>query len=151
MEPMTLKTYSFLYDKKATEQAYRNFNTFCVEQCPCSFCENFNASRDEIYTAEFLKLLHKIGINPRQEAEVYHIKACNNNKHLYGGWFHFVGRLNNRSPSNGQSAIEKINFGENLKVFITDQTMLIDSAFQNKPVLQLEFIVVVPWLIEENT
>lgn len=148
MESITIQTYSFLYDKKATEQAYHNFNTFCVEQCSCSFCENFNASRNEIYTADFLKLLHKIGINPRQEAEVYHIKVCENNMHLYGGWFHFVGRLNNNN--NGIARLEKIQFGKDLQVFITDQTMLVDLAFQNKPVLQLEFIVVTPWMIKET-
>lgn len=68
--------------------------------------------------------------------------------HLYGGWFHFVGRLNNNN--NGIARLEKIQFGKNLQVFITDQTMLVDLAFQNKPVLQLEFIVVTPWMIKET-
>lgn len=74
MESITIQTYSFLYDKKATEQAYHNFNTFCVEQCSCSFCENFNASRNEIYTADFLKLLHKIGIIPGRKQKYITLK-----------------------------------------------------------------------------
>jgi hypothetical protein len=149
MELMTIHNYRFYFDKKATIEAYKNFSACCIEQCSCAYCKNFNESRNEIYTKEFLELLQAIGINHKQEAEVYHIKACNKSRHLYGGWFHFIGRPDRYIHKNGTPTIEKIKFGDSLEAFITDQTILVDTAFQNKPVLQLEFIVETPWLIEE--
>jgi len=147
MEIMSLQKYNFQYDKQATSIAYGNINNYCVEQCSCSYCENFNVSRNEIYTPEFLKLLSKMGIDYQREAEVYHIKAYDNNLHLYGGWFHFIGRLTHTVVQSNNRIKEAVRFGDNLKVFITEQTILVDTAFNDKPVLQLEFRVVTPWMI----
>jgi hypothetical protein len=40
-----------------------------------------------------LNLFAKIGIEPNREAEVYQMVRLESGRHLYGGWFHFVGSL----------------------------------------------------------
>jgi hypothetical protein len=38
-------------------------------------------------------LLDKLGGDPRKDAEVYHNARLTPGRHHYGGWYHFVGTL----------------------------------------------------------
>lgn len=144
---MKLGKWNFEYDREATINAYSNVENFCVEQCKCVYCQNFNAVRDEVFNHEFKNILREIGIDPHKEAEVYHIKPINKNHHLYGGWFHFIGRFITSDPVCTNGIEEPIRINDQIEILLSNTPLLVDSAFYNKPVLQLEFKVVTPWAI----
>ncbi|MFC2113993.1 hypothetical protein ACFLRI_01445 [Bacteroidota bacterium] len=145
---MKIGKWDVEYDRDATRTAYEKIENFCVEQCQCVYCKNFEAIRDKVYSEEFVNMLKDIGIDPRKEAEVYYIKAVDKNRHLYGGWFHFVGRYNSNGfeDLDGQSKLLKIN--DKIEMSLSDHTLLVDGAFKSDSVVQLEFRVEVPWVIE---
>ena len=148
MNTMKIGKWEVEFDRDATRAAYAKIENFCVEQCHCVYCKNFEAIRDEVYTEEFKSILKDIGIDARKEAEVYYIRAVNKNRHLYGGWFHFVGRYNYTGTDriNGHNNLIKIN--DTIEMSLSDHALLVDSAFKSEAVVQLEFKVEVPWVIE---
>jgi hypothetical protein len=94
-----------------------------------------------------LSLFEKLGIDPRREAEVYEMGPVESGFHLYGGWFHFVGRVMADPESLGKFDLES---GDGtFKLFFHDKAALVAECFQGLPLVQLEFEAKVPWLIDE--
>ncbi len=80
-----------LYDAEATRRAYGAVISGAPEECGCTDCCNFAAARESIYTAEVLALLDRLGVDHRKEAEICYGGPIGGGRHAYGGWFHFVG------------------------------------------------------------
>lgn len=139
-----------------TTSIYQEIELCGPEICSCAYCLNFISIREKIYPPEFISLLKRLGINFDQEAEVYHINKIDENKHLYGGWFHFVGNIisDNKNIDKSKS-INKTNYTSPLingfEVGFTNKLELVNSEFKELPVVQLEFITQVPWVLNKNS
>lgn len=92
----TIGEQKILFDREATIDLYRNTLTAADgDGCGCASCKNFALQRTKIYPVPFLQFLEELGIDPFREWEAfdYDFDSGNQNKHLYGGWFLFVGEL----------------------------------------------------------
>ncbi len=80
-------------DPDATRRAYAAIAKSGAEQCGCEPCLNFIAARNQIYATDFMAMLAELGISADREVEVYHMGRLPSGLHLYGGWFHFAGKI----------------------------------------------------------
>jgi hypothetical protein len=142
------------YDPHATRQAYARRATGSPEECGCIECRNFAAARHEIYSEQVLKLFAQIGISADREAEIYYGAHLASGLHSYGGWFHFVGRIldgtGNESVANVPNfGLEFVRLSEHLQIAVNSHVALVPSAFQDLPLVQLEFLAEAPWILSE--
>ena len=93
-----------------------------------------------MYPAEALALFDRLGITYNREAESYHNGRLESGLHSYGGWFHFVGTI-----EEGENNFERI--GEHFSICLSSHTALIPRVFGEQPVVQLEFETEVAWVI----
>jgi hypothetical protein len=141
LTPIRFGIWSARVDRVATEQAYARCSG-SVMSCECVTCRNFKAVREHAFPAPVLALLADLGIDPRCEAEVYSLGRADSGLHRYGGWFHFIGELEVEIDN-----IERV--GEHFLFWLTRQASLVPAAFGDSPVIQLEFVVAVPWILDE--
>lgn len=153
METLHIKPYIVKYDEKATRQAYSQIDIGDPERCGCQHCLNFAAARDKVYPMEVLSLFDKIGIDYRKESEVYHLNKIKPGWHCYGGWFHFVGRLeytdDARKPSENQAEVS--SFDDEKQQFTWRLSSRVGpghTVFQDQQVVQINFTAKVPWVLE---
>jgi hypothetical protein len=99
-----------------------------------------------------LELLEKLGISPNREAEIYHLARLRSRRHLYGGWFHFVGSIVSGADAAKPIAknvwkpdLEKTNGYFSLG--FSSRLGLVRKSFVGLPLVQLEFIADVPWVL----
>lgn len=128
----------------ATRQANVQIRTGGPETCGCRDCLNFVASRDTAYPEAILSLFTQLGIDPRHEAEIYHMGRLGSGKHLYGGWFHFVGAIASEAGAVGPFDMEQGDDAA-FRIFFANKASMLPDAFVGQPVVQLEFVAQVPW------
>ena len=99
-----------------------------------------------------LALFDKLGISFSREVEIYHMARLQSGKHLYGGWFHFVGSI--LSGADAAKPIAKNLWQPNLEKVTEDFGLgfssrigLLRRPFEGKPIVQVEFTATVPWII----
>jgi hypothetical protein len=131
------------YDSQSTRQAYAGRTTGSPEECGCLDCRNFIAARHHVYSEKALNLFTQLGINADREAEIYHNGQLASGLHSYGGWFHFAGKLLLGSAN------EFVSLSEHFQVAVTSRVQLVPATFKGLPLLQLEFLAEVPWVIGE--
>ena len=129
------------HDSALTRQIYEEVTVGSAERCGCTECANYVAARDRAFPKQVLKLFEKLGIDHRKEAEIYYKSPLAPGLHLYGGWFNFVGGV-----EKGEEEISQVDQGCLLE--LTSDPALIPSVFANRPVVQIEFNVEVPWMVE---
>jgi hypothetical protein len=122
------------------------------EECGCEPCLNFVAARDQIYGPDVRALLEKLGVSRNREVEIHHMARLKSGKHLYGGWFHFVGSI-----VSGADAAEKVaeniwrpnleNTSEDFSLGFSSRLELVREPFVRLPLVQLEFTTNVPWVL----
>jgi hypothetical protein len=76
-------------------------------------------------------------------------------RHLYGGWFHFVGSL---LPSEGEASdaaksvwASNVDSGTEFSEFsfkFSERADLAHEPFKGLPLVQLEFLAKIPWVID---
>jgi hypothetical protein len=135
-----------LCDREATDALYRD--TFTVadgDRCGCASCKNFASQRDKIYPGEFLQFLKELGANPLREWEAfdYDFDSGNPNKHLYGGWFLFVGELVAGVDKPPKHAMETFTYW-----FTT--SFPAPALPTDMKICAVEFLVQVPWVLTET-
>ncbi|MFT3915332.1 MAG: hypothetical protein QM704_14795 [Anaeromyxobacteraceae bacterium] len=96
MHELKFDRWTLHVDPVATALAYESISPG-PEDCGCDECRNFAAQRERIYPREFLELCARLGIPPGKEGEVYGCGGGQDGRHFYGGWFHFVGSVENRA------------------------------------------------------
>ena len=136
-------------DPESTRKAYAAVQKGGPEKCGCEPCFNFVAARDRIYGPDVRALLQKLGVSPNREVEVYHMARLASGKHLYGGWFHFVGSI-----VSGADAAEKVaehiwrpnleKHSEDFSLGFSSRLELVREPFAGLPLGQLEFTARVP-------
>jgi hypothetical protein len=122
------------------------------EECGCQPCLNFAAARDQIYVPELVTLLEKLGISRSREVEIYHMARLESGRHLYGGWFHFVGSIVSGADAAKQIAektwqpdLEEV--GEYFSLGFSSRLELVREPFAGLSLVQLEFTAKVPWVL----
>lgn len=132
-------------DPETTRQAYASFEERRAEMCGCCYCRNFVAARERVYSVAVRALFERLGIDFTKEAEVYELTRLTSGLHLYGGWFHFVSRIEEETddPENHDSVEGPFN------IRLHDKPALVPSSFQGMSLLQLEFTARVPWVLHE--
>jgi len=93
MEAFNLGDQTFNFDKSATKTAYASLEGGDADRCGCDPCRNFAAQRTAAFPRDFLDLLDRIGIDAKKEGEAVHCGPEPSGKHLYGGWFYFIGTM----------------------------------------------------------
>jgi hypothetical protein len=152
MDIVRFGRWEVLCDSEATRTAYAGVFLGSPEECGCEPCQNFAASRGQIYTPNILALLRKLGISSNREAEIYHLARLASGRHLYGGWFHFVGSIQSGSDATKQIAenawqpdLEEAD--RYFSVGFSSHLALVQKSFSGFPLVQLEFSAEVPWVI----
>ena len=139
-------------DPDATRIAYAELTRGSPEECGCDPCLNFAAQRNKIYSPRALALFEFLAIQPDREAEIYHMARLESGKHLYGGWFHFVGSI-----ISGADAAKQISENvwrpdldiesENFSLGFTSRIELIPKSLKGLQLVQLEFTARIPWIL----
>ncbi len=132
-------------DRAATEEAYRSIAPG-PETCGCRTCRNFAAARERVYPAEFRALCRRLGIQVEREREVYELGRTQDGTYLYGGWFHFVGRLDVTPESQDYQYTDA---GTGFTFYFTNSLALVPEAMRERAVVQVEFTARVPWVLDE--
>lgn len=149
MHVLELDGWIIRYDRRKTEQAYSVANQG-AQTCGCLYCRNYVAVRDAVYGLSFRALLIQLGIDPHKEAEVSEAGESDPDTHLYVGFYHFVGIVD-RDPGDRMASVPADEHGRYAwQIFFTPARALIPAAFDDSPVVQLEFQVELPWAINER-
>lgn len=131
-----------------SEKTKKYYDSITIEDnCTCAYCRNY-IKACESFSKDVLDFYKLLGIDPQKEGEFMEYKI-DINKHLYSGFYHLIGEIVKR-PSNKKTwdDLNIINV-DNVKFVFTDKLDLVPDNFP-KPVIQLEFEVVLPWLLNEN-
>lgn len=101
--------------------------------------------RGEVFPARFLALLDKLGIDPGKDAEVYHNARLAPGRHDYGGWYHFVGTLDQNEE------VTPVDLGGNFTVWMGhDASAPRLPSLKGMQVVQVDFHSdAVPWRLDE--
>ncbi|MDQ3635871.1 MAG: hypothetical protein ACR2MD_18285 [Aridibacter sp.] len=141
MKEIIIKDWILECDVDATKNAYQEIKIGSAEGCGCIYCNNFTALRDELFQGEILELLEKLGIDYKKDAETYEA-TLDKNKHLYGLWFHSIGRIIKEG--------NPIKFENGLIVYFLEQTSLRYDIFADKKLIQVEIEnAVLPWVLDK--
>jgi hypothetical protein len=158
MKEVKYKRWEFYADVEGTREAYSSINVGGGEDCGCNTCLNFVAARDQVYPQEVLELFEQFGIDYRKEIEVYHICKTETGKHLYGGWLHFIGDFKSGksftviTPVAPNTQVFTLDFEEidkNFQISFTENGGLYWNEFKGKQLVQVEFLIEVPWMLKE--
>ena len=104
----------------------------------------------ERFPQEVKELFHSLGIDPRKQGEVNEYKENEDGSHIYGGFYFIVGSLITgpnfwiNSEEDSMPNFETIN---GIQIAFTDELAMSPDADLPRPVIQLEFQLNVPWLL----
>ena len=135
--------WKYTVDREATVRAYAAAERGWVDRCDCVQCRNFRIARSSAFPAAFLALLEQLGIDPAKDAEVYYIGRQAPGRYRYGGWFHFIGTL----EETGDFPMVELEPG--FSAFLCRAAFPRLPSLKEKPAVQLEFLAdAVPWLLD---
>jgi len=131
-------------DRAATIAAYAAAQHGWVDGCDCVQCRNFRLARGQAFPAAFLALLDELGIDPAKDAEVYYIGRHAPGCYRYGGWFHFIGTLDQTGD------FPMVELAPGFSAFLCRAAFPRLHSLKEKPAVQVEFMAdAVPWLLDE--
>jgi hypothetical protein len=132
--------YSVACDVEATRLAYRRIPFGDAERCGCMACRNFVAVGERAYPFDVLALFRQLGIDYRRPSHVYSYGQVGDGRYHYEGWFHFVGRVDQRLD-----AWEQVT--DHFWLWFHARPALVPDAFAGQSLGVLEFInKAVPWV-----
>jgi hypothetical protein len=108
---------------------------FGAESCDCDYCRNFFVVEGEVYPAEVLELLEKLGVRRPLEAEVVHYGPENEGV-LYHAEIPFFGAIKNKPESTST-----VNLFEEFSLHVPEMA--------GRQVIQLAWPLVLPWVLED--
>ena len=140
----TFGPWTYSVDRDATAKAYAETPLGGADTCDCAWCRNFRLARDAVFPPAFLALLDDLGIDARKDGEVYACGMLGENRHFYGGWFHFVGQ------HHGPDDLPPVPLGPDFSASLTTAYAPRRPVFQDAQLVQLSFNAeAVPWLLDE--
>ena len=140
-------------DAERTRAVYRRLHPGAAEECGCTPCLNFAAAREQTYPTAARELLEQLGVDHRCEAEVSHFGRLDGGLHGYWAFFHFIGRIEAgrdaaAPPPGGAGYSPELEpAGGPLQLGFTNRTSLVHPAFGGEPVVQVEILAEIPWVL----
>jgi hypothetical protein len=122
-----------------------------TEGCDCDFCANYVLACEK-FPPEIKNLFYSLGIDPRKEGEVLEFMENEDGTHLYGAFYHIVGRIIKGPslwvPTNKSSEVSSHLFFKyhGIDVGFTEDLALVPEK-SPLPVIQFEIQMNVPWLL----
>ena len=136
--------WEYSANRDATILAYARAERGGAETCNCASCRNFRVARDCVLPVGFVALLDQLGIDLRKDAEVYQIARVAPGRHDYGGWYHFVGTLEQAGD------FAAIDFGDGFTAWMCHASAPRLESLRGLPAVQVEFSAKdVPCLLAE--
>ncbi len=90
----------------------------------------------------------RLGLAPGNETDVYYEGRTKPGMHSYAGWFHFVGRIDAEGSSISPFDME-YSADTPFRFFFSDSATLLPKSFVGLPVVQMDFVAQVPWVLDE--
>ena len=145
-----LKIGSWIIDVDVNQtKAFYNRQPLITQDWNSIYEENYVLACDT-FPQEVKELFHSLGINPRKLGEVNEYKENEDGSHLYGGFYFIVGRIIS-GPDFWKNTEEGVipNFGtiNGIQIAFTDELAMTPNEELPKPVIQLEFQLNIPWLL----
>jgi hypothetical protein len=138
----TFGRWKYSPDRNATILAYGRVDRGGVDTRDCVYCRNFRLGRARVFPVEFLALADELGIDPRKDAEVYYNARLAPSRHDYGGWYHFIGTLDQTGD------FQAVDLGGGFTVWMCRASAPRLPSLEGMPVVQVEFDAqTVPWLL----
>jgi len=140
----TFGQWRYKVDREATINAYAKADSNHTSRCGCIYCRNFERVRTIIFPQDFRTLIETLGIDYNKEAEAYHNARLATGLHDYGGWFHFVGTLDETGD------FAPVDFGSGFTAWMLQAHAPRLSPLKGLSVVELGFHSdAVPWLLDE--
>lgn len=144
------RLWTFRCNVSATRAAYSDHLGGDVSECQCVCCRNFAAARTQVYPEEVSSFLLSAGIDQPSEAEVYWIGPVAGGLHQYGGWLHFAGELADGPRMNGYpSGVWLQEVTPTFSIGFRAARQLAFATWGEHRLIQVEFQVVLPWVLKE--
>ena len=102
------------------------------------------------FSKEVKDFFNTLGIDPRKQGEVNEYKENEEGSHIYGGFYFTVGKIISgpdflvHTEEGSMPNFETIN---GIQIAFTDELAMPPGEDLPKPVIQLEFQLKVPWLL----
>jgi len=136
--------WQYTCDRGATVDAYRRATAGYSRICDCSGCRNFVAVGPTVFPDAFLDFLHALGIDPAKDGEVYQAARQSPGRHIYGGWYHFIGTLDVTGD------FEVVQFAPGFSAYLCRAVAPCLETLKGQSLVQVEFhSEVVPWVLAE--
>jgi hypothetical protein len=134
--------YTVVCDVEATRLAYQRTPLGDAELCGCLACRNFVAAGERAYPSDVLALFRRLGIDYRRPAHIYSYGQVGDSCYHYEGWFHFVGRVDQRLD-----AWEQVT--DYFSLWFDTSPALVPEAFVGQSLGAVEFVnKAVPWMLD---
>lgn len=148
----TIARWTIDYDAVATRACYARIKEE-LQCAPCPPCENYLALSEEELPRACWDLLESLGITFRKPAEIELPLPGDGQSLQYGVWYHFVGRI--VSGADGWKPTGETGYmydGEEIargvSLGFSSNLSLVNDAFAGKPIVQLDFRLEAPWVLD---
>lgn len=138
-------------DVEVTRALYRELDSRGASECGCEDCKNYMLIGDSAFPPRVLEFLSRLGIDPLKEVEVCRFNREESGLHLYGGRFHFIGKVlegedgwRDRGEGSKVADFEEVESG--FAIGISRDPQLVRESFDTSRCVQLDFFAVLPWL-----
>jgi hypothetical protein len=137
--------WEYICDRQATEEAYTRAVGGGSTACSCNGCRNFVAARHTAFPATFIELLKSWGIDSRKDGEVYHNARLASGLHDYGGWFHFIGKLEKTGD------FQAVELRPGFTAWLLKASAPPLDVLHGLPLVEVQFHTDrVPWVLDES-
>jgi len=124
-------------------------------RCNCEGCRNFRALGENAFPIPFRALAAELGIDLSKPSELGHYSIGPGSLHDMHGWFHLVGSIRFGRDATRQVA-ENSWWADDEPLLglpelgFTNRTALLPEAFKGLPIVQLDFRMGVPWVLDDS-
>ncbi len=142
--------WRFRVEPEKTSAAYTSSKSGGAEDCSCSYCRNLVAQRSLEYPQELCGFLESVGVDPFKEAEVWEAGPLEKGYTYNAGWWHFIGGVEIEGETPIRLSAEPSGRAKEWEiVFLAGQADLKLSTLPVAPLVQVEFSVKLPWVLDE--
>lgn len=153
MEQRRIGDWIVEIDVERTRRFYQEYHRI-TGGCDCLYCRNYVEAADKL-PRPVLEFFQSLGIDPIKEGEVSEFCKNEDGTHLYGGFYHIVGRLISGPDCWAKAGEDLSHLGGNLLEVggftfgFTYAISLLPEHFP-EPAVQLEFQGAIPWVLNEK-
>ena len=141
--------WRFLVDLETTRAAYATSKRRGARDCTCLYCKNLVAARAREYPEELRDFLGAVGVDPHLEAEVWEAGPLDKGLSMNAGWWHFAGDVESEGEPSIRLRPNSSGFSRDwsLTVLPGQRSLALDT-FGSAPLVQVEFVALVPWVLD---